>query len=164
VSQDGTYASPEKIAISKEPCASDRVRSNAILRNDAGTRAEIWHKSDTAGSANVHDLTPENENPGALVGATGALSIGQKIKSQEHRKPGRSAMSLYGKDRHKRAAKMLGYALTLDDDPTIWTTTSAIWARRLTSTEFASIAYAALSALEPADREMTFNAAHWGAV
>ncbi|MES2665413.1 MAG: hypothetical protein V4712_04885 [Pseudomonadota bacterium] len=72
-------------------------------------------------------------------------------------------MQLYAHDRHKRAARMLGFALTAGT-PDLWHGTITVWTARLTTAELASIAYAALRALEPADREMTFNAAHWGAV
>lgn len=40
------------------------------MQNDAGTCRQPWHKSDTACS--VHVPARENENPGALAGATGA--------------------------------------------------------------------------------------------
>ena len=106
---------------------------------------------------------PANENPGALAGASGAKSIEQAFKEEGYRKPGPSAMSQFAKDGHKRAARMLGYALTLDSAD-LWHGASAVWAARLTTNELASIAFAALRALEPDDRELTFNAAHWGAV
>ena len=70
-------------------------------------------------------------------------------------------MSLYAKDRHKRAAKMLGFALTADT-PDLWHGTAAVWAKRLTTAELASLAYAALLGLEPDDREAVFGAAQWG--
>lgn len=75
--------------------------------------------------------------------------------------PSRSAMYLYAKDRHKRAARMLGYALTADV-PDLWDGLAVVLSARLTETEIASIAFAALSALDPPSRVMTFNAAHWG--
>ena len=40
-------------------------------------------------------------------------------------RPSRSAMSLHAKDRHKRAARIVGYALTADD-PAIWWKTAAV--------------------------------------
>ena len=70
MSQDGTYKTPEKIASTNVGYGSDPVASGVFLQNDAGTRGQDWHKSDTAHSGNV--LTPANENPGALAGATGA--------------------------------------------------------------------------------------------
>ncbi len=105
---------------------------------------------------------PENENSGALAGATGAI---QEVifKGREYRKPVSNAMSKYAKDRHKRAARMLGYALTIGT-PDAWNTAGFVFGARLTTAELASIAYSALRALDPDDREMTFNAAHWGAI
>lgn len=56
-------------------------------------------------------------------------------------------MSKYARPAHKRAAKMLGYALTLDSFDG-WETASAIWQARLTATERAALAWAALRALD----------------
>lgn len=39
--------------------------------NKQGTWGDLWHKSDTACSANVPEKAPEIKNPGALSGATG---------------------------------------------------------------------------------------------
>jgi hypothetical protein len=72
-------------------------------------------------------------------------------------------MSLYAKDRHKRAARIVGYALTADD-PAIWVQTAALLGHRLSTMELASLAYAAMRALDPEVREMVFKAAHWGSV
>ena len=107
------------------------------------------------------ELPPSNENPGALAGASGAKSIEQAFKEEGYRKPGPSAMSQFAKDGHKRVCRMLGYALTLND-PITWQQTSAVLAHRLTSMELASVAFAALSALEPDTREAVFEAAQWG--
>ena len=107
------------------------------------------------------DLTPTNENPGALAGASGADLHTIGIVSKAYSKPGASAMSLYCKDAHKRACRMLGYALTLND-PATWHQAAAIFNRRLDRMELASVAFAALSAMEPEDREAVFGAAHWG--
>ena len=106
-------------------------------------------------------MVARNENPGASDNATGVIGNDLVTTPEGYRKPGRNAMSLYAKDRHKRATKMLGYALT---DPDTWAAAGAVWAVRLTTNELASLAYTALRALEPEARAMTFNAAHWGAV
>ena len=55
-----------------------------------------------------------------------------------HTGPSRSAMSKYSKDSHKRAARMLGYALTLDD-PKTWNHLGYVLYARLTPFELASI-------------------------
>lgn len=105
--------------------------------------------------------TPENENPGALAGATGAEFSEQVLKPQAYPTPRVNAMSLYAKDGHKRACRMLGYALTLND-PTLWGHTAAILSHRLTGMELVSLAFTVMSALEPGDREAVFDAAQWG--
>jgi hypothetical protein len=102
----------------------------------------------------------QNENTGALAGATGAVSNDLAINGAPYPKPRRNAMSMYAKDRHKRAARMLGYALTLGDAPT-WVQAGAVWQLRLTEEELASVAFAALQALEPDTRLAVFGAAHW---
>ncbi|MCK0102535.1 hypothetical protein [Pseudohalocynthiibacter sp. F2068] len=61
--------------------------------------------------------------------------------------PGRSTMSLYGKDDHKRVSKMLGYALTLGDERA-WTDASVVFQARLTPTECGRAAAAFLLALD----------------
>lgn len=76
-------------------------------------------------------------------------------------KPRRSAMTLYAKNAYKRVCKMFGYALTLDD-PQTWHQTAAIFNHWLTRRELVALAWAALSALEPQDRQDVFQAAHWG--
>lgn len=74
----------------------------------------------------------------------------------------RSLMSLYAKSKHKRAAKALGYALTVDSEPA-WLAASAIWQARLTPQETASMAWAALAATEPALAQEVASAALRGA-
>ncbi|TKA98556.1 hypothetical protein FAZ78_00425 [Cereibacter changlensis] len=70
-------------------------------------------------------------------------------------------MAAFAKDRHKRACRMLGYALTLDD-PGTWGQTTLILSHRLTGMELVSLAFAAMRALEPDAREAVFTAAQWG--
>lgn len=71
-------------------------------------------------------------------------------------------MARHAKDRHKRAAKALGYALTLDE-PRGWSEAGLILAARLTRLELASLAFASLRALCPEDRAMIASAADWEA-
>ena len=104
-------------------------------------------------------MVARNENPGASDNATGVIGNDLVTTPEGYR----NAMSLYAKDRHKRVCRMLGYALTLDD-PVTWNQTAAILGHRLTTNELASVAYVALSALEPESREAVYAAAHWGAV
>ncbi len=101
------------------------------------------------------------ESPGARACAAGAGDVsGQGATANEYRKPGKSAMQMFAQDRHKRAARMLGFALTAND-PETWTQASAIFAHRLNSGELMMLAYSVLRALEAAERQQVCNAAHW---
>ena len=91
MSQDGTYKTPEKIAIPKGACAADHAGSRSIGQNEVGTLQDDWHKSDTSGSVSVH---PKNENPGALAGATGAIKIELAFKSKDYLKRAEAATTL----------------------------------------------------------------------
>lgn len=59
----------------------------------------------------------------------------------------RSAISLYAKTAHKKAAKLLGYALVLGTYGG-WEGASAVWQARLTEAERAALAWAALRSLD----------------
>lgn len=59
-----------------------------------------------------------------------------------------NAMQLFAKPAHKRAAKLLGYGLTLDTADG-WQAVANVWAVRLTAGERASILMAALASLQP---------------
>ena len=59
----------------------------------------------------------------------------------------RPAMAEFAKDRHKRAAKALGYALTLDSESG-WHALSMILTARLSREERAALAFAALCSLD----------------
>jgi hypothetical protein len=102
------------------------------------------------------------KKPGALTGAPGLSSNDRAITGTDYPKPRRNAMSKYSQDRHKRAARMLGFALSLGDAPT-WVQAGAVWQLRLTEVELASVAFAALQGMEPDTRLAVFEAAHWGA-
>lgn len=65
------------------------------------------------------------------------------------------------KDRHKRASRTLGFALTLNDAKA-WQGASFVFTKRLHQGELAGLAFASLRALEPANREPVFCLAHWG--
>lgn len=75
--------------------------------------------------------------------------------------PRRNAMSRHAKDRHKRIARMVGYCLAADD-PVTWGGLSTVITVRLTPLEAASLAFAALRALTPAEQELVFEAAQAG--
>ena len=54
-------------------------------------------------------------------------------------------------DRHRRAARVIGYALALRE-PAAWWRASWLLSRRLTVPELAAVAFAALVALKVEDR------------
>jgi len=58
-------------------------------------------------------------------------------------------------DRHKRAAKALGYALVLAD-PKNWASTAIIWEARLEPAERYELARSVLLAMRPEDTEALF--------
>lgn len=72
-----------------------------------------------------------------------------------------SAVSCHAKDHHKRVAQMVGYALTAGD-AAAWGGFSVVISVRLAPIQVASIAFAAMRALEPTERESVFAAAQWG--
>ena len=72
-----------------------------------------------------------------------------------------SPMSLYAKPGHKKAAKVLGYAVTLNSFDA-WCAASALWRHHLTPQEAAGLAWAALKAQEPEFALMTADAALGG--
>lgn len=55
-------------------------------------------------------------------------------------------------DRHRRAVRLVGYGLALNDAPGWWAV-SGLLARRLTVPELAGLAFAVLVALEAEERE-----------
>ena len=79
----------------------------------------------------------------------------------EHFKPKRSAMSLYGKDAHKRVAKCIGYALTVGSDKA-WDDLSLILEARLSERERVALAYAALNSLDEETAYLTASVSLFG--
>lgn len=76
-------------------------------------------------------------------------------------KRGHSAISLYGKKAHKRVAKCIGYALTLGTSPA-WEGLAIVLLARLTKTERAALAYAALASLDEATAYRTASVVLFG--
>jgi hypothetical protein len=76
-------------------------------------------------------------------------------------KRGRSAMSLYAKDRHKRASKSLGYVLTMAT-PDAWEGFVLVLKARLTTGERQALAMAALVTLDDDTAYRTASAAVFG--
>ncbi len=67
----------------------------------------------------------------------------------------RSILSRFMLDRHKRAAKALGCALTLAD-PRKWASTAIIWEARLEPVERYELARSVMLAMRPEDTEALF--------
>ncbi|MCB2110828.1 hypothetical protein [Albidovulum sp.] len=107
----------------------------------------------------------QNENPGALAGATGAeqsFKAGE-LRSDTYRQRDLDATSFA--DRHRRAARTILYSLTLDGEArNPWHGCAFVLHARLTKVERIGLAFAALFALDPDLRERVFEAAHWGEV
>lgn len=99
--------------------------------------------------------------PAPLAAATGADSIDLGIKSRGYGKPHHHAMSKYAANRHKRAARMLGYSLTIGT-PDAWWGLAPVLRARLTVRELMSLAFMALNALDRDAAAMTAEAALCG--
>jgi hypothetical protein len=70
-------------------------------------------------------------------------------------------MSKYGKDGHKRVAKMLGYSLTLGD-AAAWHGFTIVLLARLTEPERAALAFATLNSLNHNNAYKTASVALFG--
>lgn len=117
----------------------------------------VDNKAENRDLANLSPLS-ENENPGALAGATGAISSDLAISPASYRKPDGSAMSRHAKPSHKAMARSLGYALTLGDRQA-WATFCLTAYRKLTAHERAALAYAALMSLDEDEAQLVAEAA-----
>lgn len=62
-----------------------------------------------------------------------------------------AALARHMEDRHRRAARVVGYGLAADDARSWWSV-AFVLAHRLTLAERGALAFAALVALEPAER------------
>jgi len=99
-------------------------------------------------------------NPGALAGATGANSSGLTSKGKDTPKPGRSAISKWAEDRHKRATRALGFGI-IADSPETWADVGEVLTLRLTAAERAALGFTCLAAVEPQHRaEVALAACH----
>ena len=65
----------------------------------------------------------------------------------------KSSFATYAKPEHKAVARMMGYSLTLRDEPAAWNLATVLYAR-LTADERTFVAFAAAMALEPNERMM----------
>lgn len=101
---------------------------------------------------------------GTVATATQAENVESLEKSQLKctTKSLRSEMSKYAKDNHKRIARLVGYALTLDQVDAWWML-SALMRAHLTVTERTSLTFMALKSLDRDDAMQTVEAAFSGA-
>jgi len=132
-----------------------KVPSNRVIKN----------QQVTVSSSNNFQATDQKENAAPSAKGSGAkeIDIGKGTSENSTPKQGKSAISMYGKDAHKRASKMLGYALTLGDLPA-WDAASAIWAARLSVQERIALAFAALNSLDDREAFIAAEAALFGVV
>lgn len=91
MSQGRDYVSPEILA---SEITNPAQNAAATSVNETGTRGDLWHKSDTGSSRNVLGRGRENENPGALAGATGAEYEGVNFKTEGYRTRAAAATAL----------------------------------------------------------------------
>jgi hypothetical protein len=94
----------------------------------------------------------------------GKVPTNQRVVRQWVDRAGSNPLA-FAQDRHKRAARAVLCALVLDDErPDCWRDTAVILSVRLTDHELTGLALAALLALDPAARELVFDAAQAGGV
>jgi hypothetical protein len=105
----------------------------------------------------------KKENAANLAGFNGVKEDKKRDISCADATPKRSAnaMSLYAKDRHKRASKSLGYVLTMAT-PDAWEGFVLILKARLTTGERQALAMAALVTLDDDTAYRTASAAVFG--
>ncbi len=109
----------------------------------------------------MSNITKENAAPNDMGNGVNDLAKRDISPANNSPKRGRNAMSLYGKDAHKRTAKIVGYALTLGTADT-WHGVAYVLAKCLTQAERASLAYAALQSLDEDTAYMTASVALFG--
>lgn len=86
----------------------------------------------------------ENAVTSAKVNGVKTIAALKKAHTKHTPKQKRSAMSLYGKDAHKRVAKCIGYALT-DGTTAAWSKLLIVLVARLSEKERVQLAWASLS-------------------
>jgi len=109
------------------------------------------------------DTDLEKENAASFAGDSGAIvdESQETTRGQDTLKRSRSAISRFGKDEHKRAAKMLGYCLILGT-PAAWGGLAPVLRNHLTPVERMSLAAAALASVEDDDIDTAIWAALGG--
>ena len=133
--------------------------------NEIG-RKKYQDKTATGGERDTPDFLPDQakKNPASEATEHGADQDVKRVKFRDEVSPiiAAEAMQIFLKKSHERAARVIGYALTLDSSSG-WTAAGAILAARLTRQERGSLAYAALWSMEAADAELVARVALRGA-
>lgn len=147
VSQAPDTGNPSKYASDKKGFHAGQC---SAVQNDAGTPRLDWHKFDTTGSGNVLEPTKKNAAPmtgGAAFNRTEeSNSPYQNCCENNTPKRVRGAMSKWAKDRHKKVARAIGFALTLGTE-SAWHGITIVLMARLSDEERAALAFAALMSL-----------------
>lgn len=137
-------------------------QTDAFFSGDR-TEAEQGQNEPSHCKTDSGNASTENENPGALAGATGAVFETSKVQGEDYTPVSSHAMPDIAKGRRARAAHALGCVLEANS-PNLWEGFALILKARLTEGERGLLAYSALRSLDPVPRELAFNAAHWGAL
>lgn len=117
--------------------------------------ADIGNQQVTGRSSNYFGAESAKKNPDALAGAVEAkLDVkAHCFRGEDTAKPSANAMMKFAKPEHKRMSRTLGYALTLGTFDA-WAGFTAVAAARMSDTERASLAFAALNSLDLDQAEM----------
>ena len=119
-------------------------------QNMAGTNAALAGANCTYPAQSAHKgLSRGKENTGAAATAPGVKIAKKPLGScrKNTTSKGKSAISLYGKDGHKRIAKAVGFALTIGSTAA-WHALTILLIARLTEAERAGLAYSAMRSLD----------------
>ena len=114
------------------------------MQNDAGTRGEKWHKSDTGCSPPV---PPEKETAAPLAGGTAAKTAQERGQIGTYRNTGDNAIWRGAEARHRAASRAIFFALVAGDLASV----VPVLCARLTRDELLDLMHAARAALSGHD-------------
>ena len=138
------------------PCGEGEERVFANPQNVARTNRAVAVQNRTNRAQSVRECSGDQREEARAAATAPGVNHDKKTP-----KRGKSAMSLYAKDSHKRAAKSLGFALTLGTE-SAWHSLTIILMARLTEAERAQLAFATLNSLSENHAYMTASAALFG--
>jgi len=137
-------------------------KNNAVRSNPYQDIGRTPSERDTPTfGATSRNLRKENAESAATAPGVNHDKRTASFRCNKAAKPVKSAMSLYDKDRHKKVAKGLGFALTLGTE-SAWHGLTIILMARLSEAERASLAFASLNSLSENHAYMTASAALFG--